>query len=191
MVASDGVQQSIPVTVNILVLDANDNTPTFAEVSYSVEVFTDMQPGETVLQVKHSPFSFSFGLLLCQLCFTPPSLSPFRTGSLSHILSCSKQITITIQSVVLSGKPGLEQFPSSQLHPWQSNQWECFYLCPQCTGLGNLLLIRSAAIETAVNSLCEALMVTIHQSFPCLKRIGVFKNSLLQIGNISSVYYWL
>ncbi|XP_037637635.1 protocadherin-15-like isoform X7 [Sebastes umbrosus] len=51
MVASDGVQQSIPVTVNILVIDANDNTPTFAEVSYSIEVFTDMQPGETVLQL--------------------------------------------------------------------------------------------------------------------------------------------
>lgn len=68
MVASDGVQQSSPVTVNILVIDANDNTPTFAEVSYSVEVFTDMQPGETVLQVINpivlSPFSLSFGLLL-------------------------------------------------------------------------------------------------------------------------------
>ncbi|XP_072246982.1 protocadherin-15-like [Leuresthes tenuis] len=51
MVASDGVQQSSPVTVNILVIDANDNTPTFAEVSYSVEVFTDMQLGETVLQL--------------------------------------------------------------------------------------------------------------------------------------------
>ncbi|XP_035029147.2 protocadherin-15 isoform X4 [Hippoglossus stenolepis] len=51
MVSSDGVQQSIPVTVNILVLDANDNTPTFPEVSYSVEVFTDMQQGETVLQL--------------------------------------------------------------------------------------------------------------------------------------------
>uniref|UniRef100_A0A3P8WDW9 Protocadherin-15 n=1 Tax=Cynoglossus semilaevis TaxID=244447 RepID=A0A3P8WDW9_CYNSE len=47
----DGVQQSRPVTVNILVLDANDNTPTFGKVSYSVEVFTDMQPGETVLQL--------------------------------------------------------------------------------------------------------------------------------------------
>uniref|UniRef100_A0A673ADD8 Protocadherin-15 n=1 Tax=Sphaeramia orbicularis TaxID=375764 RepID=A0A673ADD8_9TELE len=51
MVASDGVQQSDPVTVNIVVIDANDNTPTFAQVSYSVEVFTDMQPGETVLQL--------------------------------------------------------------------------------------------------------------------------------------------
>ncbi|XP_039994772.1 protocadherin-15-like isoform X5 [Xiphias gladius] len=51
MVASDGVQLSSPVTVNILVIDANDNTPTFAEVSYNVEVFTDMQPGETVLQL--------------------------------------------------------------------------------------------------------------------------------------------
>ncbi|XP_061645616.1 protocadherin-15-like isoform X3 [Phyllopteryx taeniolatus] len=51
MVASDGVQQSGPVTVNILVIDANDNTPTFAQVSYSVDLFTDMQPGETVLQL--------------------------------------------------------------------------------------------------------------------------------------------
>uniref|UniRef100_A0A3B4AH28 Cadherin domain-containing protein n=1 Tax=Periophthalmus magnuspinnatus TaxID=409849 RepID=A0A3B4AH28_9GOBI len=51
MVASDGVQQSAPVTVNILVIDANDNTPTFSQVSYSVEVFTDMQPGETVIQL--------------------------------------------------------------------------------------------------------------------------------------------
>ncbi|KAK5908582.1 hypothetical protein CgunFtcFv8_016625 [Champsocephalus gunnari] len=51
MVSSDGIQQSTPVTVNILVIDANDNTPTFPEVSYSVEVFTDMQPGETVLQL--------------------------------------------------------------------------------------------------------------------------------------------
>ncbi|XP_047668902.1 protocadherin-15a isoform X2 [Tachysurus fulvidraco] len=51
MVASDGVQQSVPVTVNILVIDANDNTPTFSQVSYNIEVFTNMQPGETVLQL--------------------------------------------------------------------------------------------------------------------------------------------
>lgn len=51
MVASDGVQRSGPVTVNILVVDANDNAPTFAQVSFSVDLFTDMQPGETVLQV--------------------------------------------------------------------------------------------------------------------------------------------
>ena len=51
IVASDGVQQSIPVTVTITVLDANDNTPTFANVSYNVNLFTDMMPGETVLQV--------------------------------------------------------------------------------------------------------------------------------------------
>ncbi|KAA8581557.1 hypothetical protein FQN60_003138, partial [Etheostoma spectabile] len=51
LLASDGVQQSIPVTVTITVLDANDNSPTFANVSYNVNVFTDMIPGETVLQL--------------------------------------------------------------------------------------------------------------------------------------------
>ncbi|XP_029312580.1 protocadherin-15-like [Cottoperca gobio] len=51
LLASDGVQQSIPVTVTITVLDANDNTPTFANVSYNVNLFTDMLPGETVLQL--------------------------------------------------------------------------------------------------------------------------------------------
>uniref|UniRef100_A0A674CJ80 Protocadherin-related 15a n=1 Tax=Salmo trutta TaxID=8032 RepID=A0A674CJ80_SALTR len=52
MMASDGIQESTRVTVNILVIDANDNTPTFGEVSDTVEVFTDMQPGKTVLQLK-------------------------------------------------------------------------------------------------------------------------------------------
>uniref|UniRef100_UPI003AAE6E9B protocadherin-15-like n=1 Tax=Centroberyx gerrardi TaxID=166262 RepID=UPI003AAE6E9B len=51
VVASDGVQQSIPVTVAITVLDANDNTPTFANISYNVNLYTDMRPGETVLQL--------------------------------------------------------------------------------------------------------------------------------------------
>uniref|UniRef100_A0A7N8Y4Z0 Protocadherin-15 n=1 Tax=Mastacembelus armatus TaxID=205130 RepID=A0A7N8Y4Z0_9TELE len=51
LLASDGVQQSFPVTVTIMVLDANDNTPTFANVSYNVNLFTDMKPGETVLQL--------------------------------------------------------------------------------------------------------------------------------------------
>ncbi|XP_075949847.1 protocadherin-15-like [Anarhichas minor] len=51
LLASDGVQQSIPVTVSITVLDANDNTPTFANASYNVNLFTDMVPGETVLQL--------------------------------------------------------------------------------------------------------------------------------------------
>ncbi|KAM7370799.1 hypothetical protein PAMP_010319 [Pampus punctatissimus] len=51
LLASDGVQQSIPVTVTITVLDANDNTPTFANVSYNVNLYTDMMPEETVLQL--------------------------------------------------------------------------------------------------------------------------------------------
>lgn len=54
MVASDGVQQSVPVTVNIQIIDANDNTPTFSQVSYNIEVFTNMQPGETVIQVSNA-----------------------------------------------------------------------------------------------------------------------------------------
>uniref|UniRef100_A0A3P8V6C1 Protocadherin-15 n=1 Tax=Cynoglossus semilaevis TaxID=244447 RepID=A0A3P8V6C1_CYNSE len=51
LLASDGVQQSLPVTVTITVLDANDNTPTFSNVSYNVNVFTDMAPAEIVLQL--------------------------------------------------------------------------------------------------------------------------------------------
>uniref|UniRef100_A0AAR2LYP5 Protocadherin-15 n=1 Tax=Pygocentrus nattereri TaxID=42514 RepID=A0AAR2LYP5_PYGNA len=51
MTASDGIQESSPVAVNITVIDANDNTPTFPNVSYSVNVYTDMQPGETVLRL--------------------------------------------------------------------------------------------------------------------------------------------
>ncbi|XP_051522633.1 protocadherin-15-like [Myxocyprinus asiaticus] len=51
MIASDGVQESSPVTVNITVIDANDNTPTFPNVSYSVSVYTDMLLGDTVLQL--------------------------------------------------------------------------------------------------------------------------------------------
>ncbi|KAK6301891.1 hypothetical protein J4Q44_G00279440, partial [Coregonus suidteri] len=51
MVASDGVQESPTVTVHITVIDANDNTPTFPNASYSVNVYTDIQPGETVLQL--------------------------------------------------------------------------------------------------------------------------------------------
>lgn len=91
MVASDGVQQSSPVTVNILVIDANDNTPTFAEVSYSVEVFTDMLPGETVLQVINptivlSPLSLFLSLLVSLLWHSASRLRlcPRRAESLTH-----------------------------------------------------------------------------------------------------------
>ncbi|KAK1881478.1 Protocadherin-15 [Dissostichus eleginoides] len=51
LLASDGVQQSNSVTVTITVLDANDNTPTFVNVSYNVNLFTDMMSGETVLKL--------------------------------------------------------------------------------------------------------------------------------------------
>lgn len=129
MVASDGVQQSSPVTVNILVIDANDNTPTFASVSYSVEIFTDMQPGETVLQVINQaivllPFSLCFSLLFCILHFAHLSLAPSHTMSLTHVLSRSRHITAQ-QFIVSTGKP-LEQFPSPHLQSWQLSQGKCF-----------------------------------------------------------------
>lgn len=48
------MQESEPVIVNIRVMDANDNTPTFPEISYDVYVYTDMNPGDSVIQVtKH------------------------------------------------------------------------------------------------------------------------------------------
>ncbi|XP_045020062.1 protocadherin-15 [Bubalus bubalis] len=49
--AFDGVQESEPVIVNIQVMDANDNTPTFPEISYDVYVYTDMNPGDSVIQL--------------------------------------------------------------------------------------------------------------------------------------------
>ncbi|XP_040588004.1 protocadherin-15 isoform X5 [Mesocricetus auratus] len=49
--AFDGVQESEPVVVNIRVMDANDNTPTFPEISYDVYVYTDMSPGDSVIQL--------------------------------------------------------------------------------------------------------------------------------------------
>ncbi|XP_042649041.1 protocadherin-15 isoform X2 [Tyto alba] len=51
MTASDGVQESVPVTVNIVVIDANDNTPTFSNISYDVKVYTDMKPGEGIIKL--------------------------------------------------------------------------------------------------------------------------------------------
>ncbi|XP_073722817.1 protocadherin-15b isoform X2 [Misgurnus anguillicaudatus] len=51
MIASDGVQESSPATINITVIDTNDNTPTFPNVSYSVNVYTNIQPGDAVLQL--------------------------------------------------------------------------------------------------------------------------------------------
>ncbi|XP_069755500.1 protocadherin-15b [Narcine bancroftii] len=54
MTASDGVQESTSVTVNIMVIDANDNTPIFQNISYKVNVYTDMRPGEPVIQLTAS-----------------------------------------------------------------------------------------------------------------------------------------
>ncbi|XP_064001083.1 protocadherin-15 isoform X5 [Pogoniulus pusillus] len=51
MTASDGVQESVPVTVNIVVIDANDNSPTFSNLSYNVKIYTDMGPGEGVIKL--------------------------------------------------------------------------------------------------------------------------------------------
>lgn len=115
MVASDGVQQSGPVTVNILVIDANDNTPTFAEVSYSVEVFTDMQPGETVLQVINRRFFLFFSCIYFTLHICPHQteshLSPMLPYSRVHCVDRQTPATIPILSAVLM-RDKSEMFPS-------------------------------------------------------------------------------
>ncbi|XP_044155596.1 protocadherin-15 [Bufo gargarizans] len=51
LVASDGTQESSPVTVNIIVIDANDNTPTFSSISYNIKIYTDMAPGESIIKL--------------------------------------------------------------------------------------------------------------------------------------------
>lgn len=89
LLASDGVQQSAPVTVTVSVLDANDNTPTFSNVSYSINLFTNMLPGETVLQVltgKSAQLWSLFGTHKCNcwnafVCFAPADCSWSRRGS--------------------------------------------------------------------------------------------------------------
>ncbi|XP_046709848.1 protocadherin-15b [Silurus meridionalis] len=66
MMASDGVHRSSPVAVNITVIDANDNTPTFPNVSYSGSVYTDMQAGEVVLWVIDNSLTILTNSLLAQ-----------------------------------------------------------------------------------------------------------------------------
>uniref|UniRef100_A0A8C5MN76 Protocadherin-15 n=1 Tax=Leptobrachium leishanense TaxID=445787 RepID=A0A8C5MN76_9ANUR len=51
IVASDGTQESSPVTVNILVIDANDNTPTFSSMSYNVHIYTDMTSEDSIIKL--------------------------------------------------------------------------------------------------------------------------------------------
>ncbi|KAE8589991.1 hypothetical protein XENTR_v10017891 [Xenopus tropicalis] len=51
MIASDGTQESFPVTVNIIVIDANDNTPTFSNISYNVKIYTDVKAGESIIRL--------------------------------------------------------------------------------------------------------------------------------------------
>ncbi|XP_075469049.1 protocadherin-15 isoform X1 [Ascaphus truei] len=51
IIASDGIQESVPVTVTILVIDANDNSPTFSNISYNVKIYTDMTPGESIIRL--------------------------------------------------------------------------------------------------------------------------------------------
>lgn len=127
MVASDGVQQSRPVTVNILVIDANDNTPTFGEVSYSVEVFTNMQPGETVLQVINPTIIL---LLLSSCTSTPRYVSIFflitqnpsharsfmlKTNNHNNPVHCAGIVPF-ISSVVLSDKSQTMLLSISSVH---------------------------------------------------------------------------
>ncbi|XP_056385985.1 protocadherin-15 [Hyla sarda] len=51
LVASDGTQESYPVNVDIIVIDANDNTPTFSNISYNIKIYTDMTPGDSIIKL--------------------------------------------------------------------------------------------------------------------------------------------
>ncbi|XP_061421297.1 protocadherin-15 isoform X4 [Lethenteron reissneri] len=51
MMASDGVLHSGPANVTILVLDANDNTPVFTSLSYIANAYSNMIPGDPVIQL--------------------------------------------------------------------------------------------------------------------------------------------
>lgn len=55
------------MAVTITVLDTNDNTPTFANVSYNVNLFTDMMPGETVIQV-HPQSQSIINITVLEIC---------------------------------------------------------------------------------------------------------------------------
>lgn len=44
-------------------MDANDNTPTFPEISYDVFVYTDMNPGDSVIQVRIFEAIISLGII--------------------------------------------------------------------------------------------------------------------------------
>ena len=46
-------------------MDANDNTPTFPEISYDVYVYTDMNPGDSVIQVRIFKAIISLGIIQC------------------------------------------------------------------------------------------------------------------------------
>lgn len=147
MVASDGVQQSSPVTVKIVVIDANDNTPTFGEVSYSVQVFTNMQPGETVLQVINPTISSPTFLLFFQspaptLRTAPPSLSPITQN---FSLKCSFMLyknnhnnQVHCVDRQTAGTFPIFFPPISAVVTVKSEKM-LFYLPCQCTALGNSL----------------------------------------------------
>uniref|UniRef100_A0A8C6P6D0 Protocadherin related 15 n=1 Tax=Nothobranchius furzeri TaxID=105023 RepID=A0A8C6P6D0_NOTFU len=93
--ASDGVQESAPVAVTITVVDANDNTPTFSNVSYSVELFTDMTPGVTVLQLTaDDPDAGQNGQVTYRIL--AGDLGQFLIGRSTGIITVSQGVKLTV-----------------------------------------------------------------------------------------------
>uniref|UniRef100_A0A8C7YXA6 Protocadherin-15 n=1 Tax=Oryzias sinensis TaxID=183150 RepID=A0A8C7YXA6_9TELE len=130
LLASDGVQQSAPVTVTVSVLDANDNTPTFSSVSYNINLFTNMMPGETVLQLTAvDPDAGQNGEITYRIL--AGGLGRFHLDSSSGIITVAPGVQLTVGQryaltvEAMDNGPALHVFPhpflygSSNLPPFR------------------------------------------------------------------------
>lgn len=81
-------------------LDANDNTPTFANVSYSVNLFTDITPGETVIQVHTIPekHGLTWDLVMSEWdrTWTAPRFCVFQLSAVDSDAGPNGQVTYRI-----------------------------------------------------------------------------------------------
>ncbi|KAM9325027.1 protocadherin-15 [Gastrophryne carolinensis] len=95
IVASDGSQESSPVNVNILVIDANDNTPTFPEMSYNVKLYTDMIAGDTIIKLTATDADEGInGQITYEIL--AGTQGPFIINNRSGVISISPGVTLTV-----------------------------------------------------------------------------------------------